>query len=153
MSPTLVPMTPDRLASYLETTKAGYIGELILAGNSRNEAQANADRNFDEAFPGGQPGNGNEIFTVTEASETVGVLWIGPRNDTGSAWWVFDIEINEQHRRRGLGRATMLLAEVRVRELGGTTLGLNVFGHNPNARALYESLGFEAMSIQMRKQL
>jgi len=66
---------------------------------------------------------------------------------------VMDIEIREEFRRRGYGRATMLLAEEAARNHGATYLGLNVFGHNPNARALYESLGYESQSIRMRKPL
>jgi ribosomal protein S18 acetylase RimI-like enzyme len=145
-------MTADRLAVYLSTSKDGYIEELLRAGNSAEEAKENADRNFEASFPDGVPAAGHELFDVNDDGETVGILWIA-RRGTDGAWWVYDIEIDEHYRRRGFGRATMQLAEARVRELGGTTLGLNVFAHNPNALALYKSLGFEPMAIQMRKLL
>lgn len=47
----------------------------------------------------------------------------------------------------------MLLAESHVRSRGGSALALNVFGFNTAARTLYESLGYETTSLQMRKPL
>jgi ribosomal protein S18 acetylase RimI-like enzyme len=45
----------------------------------------------------------------------------------------------------------MLLAEEEARRLGRTRIKLNVFARNAVARALYLSLGFEEMAIQMSK--
>jgi GNAT superfamily N-acetyltransferase len=54
-------------------------------------------------------------------------LWIGPHaTEQISAWWVWDIAIDADQRGKGFGREAMLLAEDRVREHGGPTLGLNV---------------------------
>ena len=64
---------------------------------------------------------------------------------------MYDIEIDPEHRGRGLGRDTMLLAEVEARRLGRRRIRLNVFARNAVARALYLSLGFEDMAIQMSK--
>jgi ribosomal protein S18 acetylase RimI-like enzyme len=84
--------------------------------------------------------------------EDVGSLWLGPKlGGPPSAWYVFDILVHEAVRRRGVGREAMLLGEREVHAHGGTELGLNVFGHNPGARALYESLGYIATATQMRK--
>jgi ribosomal protein S18 acetylase RimI-like enzyme len=43
--------------------------------------------------------------------------------------------------------------EERARELGATSLGLHVFGHNEARRQLYEQLGFMATNILMTKKL
>jgi GNAT superfamily N-acetyltransferase len=73
-------------------------------------------------------------------------LWIGPHAiGQISAWWVWDIAIDADQRGKGFGREAMPLAEDRVREHGGSTLGLNVFGFNAGGRALYESLVVEAL--------
>ena len=45
----------------------------------------------------------------------------------------------------------MRLAEEEARRLGRQRIKLNVFARNAVARALYLSLGFEEMSIQMSK--
>lgn len=147
----LKPMGPERLAAYLNIAKDDYIAELMRAGRSREIAQENADKSMDGAFAEGKPIAGNEIFDLVDDGETVGMLWLGPQDD--ATFWVMDIEVETAHRRKGYGRAAMLLAEERVRELGLPYLGLNVFGHNPNARDMYASLGYETTSEQMRKHV
>jgi ribosomal protein S18 acetylase RimI-like enzyme len=151
MNLTLRPMSPKDLARYIVTGTEDYIGELVRAGMPEDAARQNAADVLAESFPEGVPANDNEMFDVLEGADTVGLLWLGPASE--GTWYVMDIEIREEFRRRGYGRATMLLAEEAARNHGATYLGLNVFGHNPNARALYESLGYESQSIRMRKPL
>ena len=51
----------------------------------------------------------------------VGVLWLGePYDGEPDALWVYDIEIDPDHRGRGLGRDPMLLAEAEARRLAET---------------------------------
>lgn len=55
------------------------------------------------------------------------------------------LDVDEDLRGQGIGRALMEAAIERVRRSGADTVGLEVTAHNPNqvpARALYESLGF-----------
>jgi ribosomal protein S18 acetylase RimI-like enzyme len=66
---------------------------------------------------------------------------------------VYDVEVRPEHRRAGHGRAIMLAAEDVARAEGAESIALNVFGHNHAARALYEDLGYETISLQMRKPL
>jgi ribosomal protein S18 acetylase RimI-like enzyme len=47
----------------------------------------------------------------------------------------------------------MLAGEDFARTHGAESIGLNVFGQNTGARALYEDLGYETVSVQMRKRL
>ncbi|WP_166848130.1 GNAT family N-acetyltransferase [Isoptericola sp. BMS4] len=47
----------------------------------------------------------------------------------------------------------MILGEEYARARGARSLGLNVFGFNTAARALYESLGFETAAVTMHKRL
>jgi ribosomal protein S18 acetylase RimI-like enzyme len=47
----------------------------------------------------------------------------------------------------------MTLAEDEARARGATELGLNVFGHNPVAKHLYESMGYETTVTLMRRIL
>ena len=147
----LKPMGRERVADYLANAKRSYIEELIRAGRSPEAAQENADKSMDSAFADGEPIDGNELFDLVDGGDTVGILWLGPQDEVTT--WVMDIEVEPAHRRKGYGRQAMLLAEQRTRELGLAYLGLNVFGHNPNARALYASLGYETTSEQMRKAL
>ena len=84
----------------------------------------------------------------------VGFLWIGlPREDRPNLYWVQDIQIDGLQRGQGLGKAAMSLAEDEVRACGGTELGLNVFGHNPIAKSLFESMGYTTTATIMRRVL
>ncbi len=47
----------------------------------------------------------------------------------------------------------MSLAEDEARVRGATELGLNVFGHNPIAMRLYESMGYTTTATIMRRIL
>jgi ribosomal protein S18 acetylase RimI-like enzyme len=63
------------------------------------------------------------------------------------------VRVEEDLRGRGYGRQIMEAADGLAREMGGERLGLNVFGDNPKARGLYESLGYVEISRQMRKDI
>lgn len=154
MTLTLSAMDPERIQQWLVDTRAQYVAERIAAGESRAEAEANAESSYRQTFPGGVPTPTQRIFDVLADGTTAGFLWLAPRNDAEPEhWWVWDIEIDEKFRGQGLGRATMLLAEGHARSEGATSLGLNVFGGNAVARSLYTSLDYQETSVQMRKAL
>lgn len=154
MSTTLMPMEAARLQSWIASSKSEYLDDLVRAGESVEQARASVERTFAYHFPEGTPEADHSVYDVVADGKPVGYLWIGP-HVTGqiSAWWVWDIAIDADQRGKGFGREAMLLAEDRVREQGGSTLGLNVFGFNAAGRALYESLAYETTSVRMLKKL
>ncbi len=95
------------------------------------------------------------MFDVVDTDGgTVGYVWIGPdATDDSGAWRVWSVVIDDDKYGRGFGRAAMHLAEEYAREQGATSIGLQVFGDNTSARVLYESLGYVAASLTMRKTL
>jgi len=147
------PLDASDLAQWLQRSRANYIEERVASGDSRAEAVANADRSRARTFPDGSPGPGQHVGRVSSDGGGIGELWVGPAEDGTGQWWVWSIEIDEAERGRGFGRATMLLAETMARQAGATRLGLNVFGGNAVARRLYRSLGYEEVSVRMRKEL
>ncbi|MGK9146841.1 GNAT family N-acetyltransferase [Plantibacter flavus] len=154
MNTTLVRMPADRLRGWMLAANAQYRLERIEAGESEVEATAKAAQSLADTFPAGRLQVGHLVFEVRLDDAAVGVLWIGPRSTVlPDEWWIWDVEIDEAFRGRGLGRRAMELAEGAAKEQGAKTLGLNVFGFNRVARGLYESLGYETMAVQMRKQL
>lgn len=144
---------PAELASWMERSRSGYISERVAAGDTIAEARASAETSMERAFPAGSPGPGQMAGWVSCDGVRVGELWIGPFGIDPQRWWVWNVVIDETQRGRGLGRKAMLLAERLAAASGATSIGLNVFGHNTVARGLYQSLGYEETSVQMRKSL
>jgi ribosomal protein S18 acetylase RimI-like enzyme len=61
----------------------------------------------------------------------------------GHRGWVNYVGVDPAHRRRGVGRAIMLEAERRLREIGCPKINLQVRRDNPDAAAFYAGLGYE----------
>jgi ribosomal protein S18 acetylase RimI-like enzyme len=151
---TLRPMTRAEFDEWLPRQLAGYAAMIAASGAMpADAAREKAERDTARYFGGGFAAPGQLLFRVVAGDIAVGWLWLGvpgPDPDPRMAW-VFEIEIEAAFRGRGYGRAAMRLAEDEARARGMTSLGLNVHGQNTVARSLYESLGYETMSLQMKK--
>lgn len=146
-------MTPEEYVPFREALVASYGAAHAKAGRwTAEEAPAAAAKEIDTLLPKGVGTEDHHLFTVHEApgSPSVGVLWLAKRPDGA---FVYELEIDEAHRRRGLGRATMLAAEQVAREIGTTRIALHVFGENTTARELYRSLGYAETNVMMAKPL
>jgi ribosomal protein S18 acetylase RimI-like enzyme len=148
----LVPKTEDETARWLPVAMAAYEAARIAAGDSPEQAAEARRMSEEQFFPDGRLIEGHFLFTVVADDEDAGWLWIGPSPD-GSSWWIWDIAVHEHRRGRGLGRATMLLAEDFARSQGASTMRLNVFADNTAAIGLYDSLGYETASMHKQKRL
>lgn len=147
------PMDEAAIGRWLDRARAAYVADLIASGIGQAAASRTATEQETAAFPDGRPANGHVLFDVVVDGDEVGHLWIGPRApDDDDHWWVWDIEIDEAWRGRGVGRAAMQLAEREARGRGCIEIGLTVIADNP-ARRLYESLGYREASVRMRKPL
>ena len=151
----LRPLLNDEIAEYVPRLTMTYAAELTehLFLNAE-AAAARATRSATDAFPAGEASAGNWLFAVEDGEGTrVGVLWLGDPFD-GEPRLVVGLRHRDRPRasRAGPGprrdarsprRRPAAWAEPRIK--------LNVFARNAVARALYLSLGFEEMSIQMSK--
>ena len=153
MSVTLQPMPPERLAVWIAQSRDAYVEDRMKAGESRAVAEHNADESYSANFPEGRPLPSHRIFDVVADGVVVGLLWIAPHLEGSDQWWVYDIEIAADHRRKGHARTALELGHAEARALGAASIGLNVFGFNTGARALYEELGYEISAIQMIRPL
>jgi GNAT superfamily N-acetyltransferase len=152
----LRPMRPEELEPYLRHLAVEYGAEQASTGRWRpDEATGNALAEMHEELPDGVATRDHRLFVAEDEAGRIGVLWIGLHNPRGvpDLAWINDIEIDEGRRGAGLGRRLLTEAERVTREEGIGWLGLNVFGRNSRARALYESAGYETTSLQMRKRL
>ena len=95
------------------------------------------------------------LIAENEEGEGVGHLWIGLDRHSGGGGgaWIYDIEVSENLRGQGYGRAILQGAEQETLRNGVSTIGLHVFGRNTVARTLYQSSGYEITSQQMQKEL
>jgi ribosomal protein S18 acetylase RimI-like enzyme len=150
----LQPMDPAALPDWLAIMRRGYEEQRVASGESAEAASASASTSLGQLFPAGRPGPGQSVYDVHNGERSIGWLWIGPALTGAPAdWWVWSVEVHPEARGRGVGRRAMELAEDRARAGGARSLGLNVFGHNDVARHLYESLGYDTVSVLMHKLL
>lgn len=147
--------TRDEFDEWLPRQQAGYAEQIIASGSlPAQEAREKARRDTEQAFTDGLDTPRQLVFRLLAGEQPVGWLWLAvPRDGDPNMAWVQDVEVDAACRGRGYGRQAMVLAEQEARARGMTSIGLNVHGHNTVARGLYDSLGYEVMTQQMKKPL
>jgi len=135
----LQPMTPDDFAAFMAVMVDDYAATLAESGLEAEEALERSREQTGRLIPDGQDSPGMEFFTGWVGSEPVGRLWL---NVDQPMSFVYDVEVLEEQRRKGYGAGLMNAAAAWSRDHGHPAIGLNVFAHNPGARALYDRLGY-----------
>jgi ribosomal protein S18 acetylase RimI-like enzyme len=148
-------MTPEFYDDWMAKLITSYAQDHVDAGNwTPAEAVARAQADSKQLLPHGVNTADHLLLAAhNESGETVGTVWIAVVRPDAQGAWIYDIEVIEGFRGSGYGRALLAAAEEAAKEAGATALGLNVFGSNTTARALYESSGYEITTLQMRKTL
>jgi ribosomal protein S18 acetylase RimI-like enzyme len=136
----LRPLREEEYPAWDHAHRAEYERGLVeFAGLSRDEARAKVAHDVPSVLPDGLATADTRFWMIEDDGRRVGTIFLGIR---GGEAWLYDIVIDEAERGRGLGRAAMLALEDEVRALGHDSIGLNVWGGNAVARALYRSLGY-----------
>ena len=152
----LVPMTEADFATYLARAVRSYADDHIRAGDVLpEEALPRAQKDYDELLPEGLRSKNQFLFNLThDALGAIGMLWFALKEhrDVKTAY-LYDISIREDLRGRGFGRQALEVLEVELRERNVASIGLNVFGYNHAARALYEKMGYQITGMGMKKML
>jgi ribosomal protein S18 acetylase RimI-like enzyme len=147
----LRPLREEEYPAWDHAHRAEYERGLVeFAGLSRDEARAKVAHDVPSVLPDGLATADTRFWMIEDDGRRVGTIFLGIR---GGEAWLYDIVIDEAERGRGLGRAAMLALEDEVRALGHDSIGLNVWGGNAVARALYRSLGYAERWVHMRKAL
>jgi RimJ/RimL family protein N-acetyltransferase len=152
----LVPMTETEFAAYLANAVRDYADAHIRAGDVHpEEALARAQKDYDELLPDGLRSKDDFLFTLThDALGPIGMIWFELRERRAAkSAYIYDFVVREDLRGQGYGRHALELLEAKLRELGVGRIGLNVFGYNHAARALYEKMGYQITGMGMIKQL
>ncbi len=120
----------------------GHVLRTAFAAAGDGDGDGDGDSDGD----GDGDGDGDEV--------PVGVVWLQLRERSAGRYAVaVDLEVREQLRGRGYGRAVAREAQRLCREDGAGSIELSVFGFNDVARSLYESEGFELTAATMVKAL
>jgi ribosomal protein S18 acetylase RimI-like enzyme len=150
----LRPMTPEEYERWRGPAVIDYAQAWVDSGIlTAEEAKKRAEKQFDELLPDGLDTDKHAFFTPVDAGEGVGVLWVHFDDSDERRAFIYDIQVHEQLRRRGYGRAIIAALVDEARARGARSIGLNVFGSNPGAKALYDQMGFEVSATQMKLTL
>lgn len=151
----LRPMTDEEFLIYRARLIPAYAADHVDAGDwDPDDAEELAAREVDGLLPAGPRATGILLLTAENAGgERVGLVWIALNRSRPASAWIYDIQISPEYRGKGYGRALLQAAEDQARQHGSATIGLHVFGANATARNLYESSGYQATSLIMRKSL
>ena len=151
----LRPMTKDDYERWLPGNIAEYAAEHVKTGRwTAAEAPRKAREEFDRIAPQGMATPDHVFYSIVRTSDgtPVGMLWIHAQRPQQRAY-VFNIEIFAPFRRKGHATQALRLLETEARDMGLTSIGLHVFGHNIAAVGLYGKLGYAPTNINMAKAL
>jgi ribosomal protein S18 acetylase RimI-like enzyme len=148
-------MTDEQYRGYREHAEESYARQMAESGElSWEDAVEKAAADYARLLPKGLSTPDQYLYAAYDDSSQVGLLWLSLQTKSaGVEGFVYDVEVYPDFQRRGYGGQIMTAAESLVRDRGGLALALNVFGSNVGARSLYEQLGYETTSVQMRKRL
>ncbi len=153
---TLRTMSDAEYETFLSKLVVEYAAVNVEAGNwHEEEAMEMSMKACVQLLPEGKE-TPRVLLLVAEnpEGEFVGHLWIAlDRPGAPGSGWIYDIEVAENQRGKGYGRALLRAAEEETLKHGVGILGLNVFGTNTVARKLYESAGYSITQIAMSKKL
>jgi ribosomal protein S18 acetylase RimI-like enzyme len=155
MTATLSPMTEVEYQDYLQVLILEYARDNVEAGYwEESEALERSRKSVEILLPNGVHTPNHYLYTVTDAEQRVGIVWMRATLDTArKSGFIFDIAIDEARRGKGYGKQAMQLIEAKARELGLESMGLHVFANNQVAKSLYEGMGYETKSLNMTKNL
>ncbi|MEV8226576.1 GNAT family N-acetyltransferase [Streptomyces sp. NPDC079167] len=149
------PMTEREYAAWAATSADTYTREWVERGVPEEQARRKTETDHATSLPDGLATRGMYFRVLVHDDAVVGHVWVARREvpDGDDLGYVFDVEVREEHRGRGYGRALMHLAEDITLDAGLGLLGLHVFADNTPALRLYESLGYEVTQYNLAKAL
>lgn len=147
--------TPQEADALLLTARSTYAqGGQAQRGLREDEAADHAAAEVARLLPQGPDTAGHLFLVGRRGGQVVGGIWMavqGPRS--AGQVWIYHLWVDPAARRSGAARQLVLAAVAAAREHGAQQVGLNVFGNNHAAIALYDGLGFAVTAQQMSLSL
>ena len=117
-------MSDDEFPAFIEHGKGQYARDMIEnAGLTEELAQTKTEQDWARLLPNGRVPTGHLIYVVEDEDAAACRRALVCRRSTdfeGTGAFVYSIEIDEEFRGKGYGRATMLLLEDEVRAAAST---------------------------------
>jgi RimJ/RimL family protein N-acetyltransferase len=153
----LRPMTQEEFVPYERADAERYAENMARVGFwARDGALGRARESHKKLLPEGLKTPGHFFFVIEQVSEKqpIGALWMfADLESSPPSGFIYDVLIDEAHRRRGYGQEAMVALEDKAAELGLSILSLHVFEDNEAAKALYKKLGYEGSGAHISKEL
>ena len=148
-------MTQEEYDAWREQSLRDYAADIAKSRDlDPKSALAQSAGEFAQLLPDGFASTDMHLWTAVVDHEPVGMGWIELRQRaSGVSAWIYDISLDADHRGQGLGRGLLDALHAAARDLGATSMALNVFGDNTAAIRLYETSGYAVTAQQMRKDL
>ena len=142
----------DRYLEFLIPDYAKDLSENFLL--PLEKALEESENMMKDLFPDKQNSAGQHIYNIysVEEGQNIGVIWYNIQSESNKAY-IFHILIHEAFRKKGFASVVLKELEETVKSSGVTSMGLNVFGTNPDAQRLYEKLGYQTASTAMGKRI
>lgn len=138
-------LTEEEYPGWYAGEEAGYIADIVRAGAlTPEQAKAKSDEDFARHLPQGFLTPGHAFYAMEADGQVIGTGWVNHGFLPGVTFG-FSLEVYEEHRGKGYGRAAMAVGEWATRQGGDEAMMFNVFGGNEVAMSLYESTGFAVL--------
>ncbi|GGZ02133.1 GNAT family N-acetyltransferase [Streptomyces nitrosporeus] len=150
------PMTEQEYAAWASTSVEEYARSWIERDVPEDQARLKAERDHATGLPDGLATEGMHFHVLVRGDDVLGHVWVARHSAAphdAPIGYVFDVEVREEVRGHGYGRALMHLAEDLTLRAGLGRLGLHVFETNTPALRLYESLGYTTTQYNLAKAL
>ncbi|MET8751809.1 GNAT family N-acetyltransferase [Streptomyces sp. NPDC004667] len=142
---TVRPLTEEEYPGWLAGEQAAYVADIVRSGAlTPQQARAKSDEDFARYLPQGHRTPGQAFYAMEAEGKVIGTGWVNHGFLPGVTFG-FSLEVYEEFRGRGYGRAAMAVGEWATRQGGDEAMMLNVFGGNEVAMRLYDSAGFTVL--------
>lgn len=153
----LLPMHESTYPKFIEEAASGYAEDNVASGRwpAQDALQMARDETL-RLLPEGLATPDNHFFEIRETADgpVAGFLWAAAMaRGSRKVAFIYQLHVFAPFRRRGLARSALLDFEQVATGLGYHGVGLNVFASNTGAQALYRSVGFVDLAINMQKLL
>ncbi|MEV6955572.1 GNAT family N-acetyltransferase [Streptomyces sp. NPDC051183] len=138
-------LTEEEYPGWYAGEEAAYIADIVRAGAlTPEQAKEKSDHDFALHLPQGYLTPGHAFYAMEADGQVIGTGWVNHGFLPGVTFG-FSLEVYEEHRGKGYGRAAMAVGEWATRRGGDEVMMFNVFGGNEVAMGLYDSTGFAVL--------